>query len=351
MRGLAGEFHAMLRAPCATIARMMTDDSLHIPVLLEDVLAALLPEGRRVERAIDGTLGLGGHTRALLEAGAGQVLGLDLDREALALAAVALAPFGSRAVLRHRSYADMTEAAAALGWADGVDAILLDLGVSSLQLDTAERGFAFRHDAPLDMRFDPSGVRAPASELINMLDADELADIFFRYGEERNSRRIARAIVTARPLHTTGQLAAVVEQASPRRPGEHVHPATRVFQALRIAVNDELEMVESALPAAIRLLRPGGRLAVISFHSLEDRIVKDVFRLAATDCICPPGVPVCVCGHQASVQWVHRKPVTAGEAEIARNPRSRSAKLRVVEKCAAPPERPDQDRGRFIRHL
>lgn len=300
----------------------------HIPVLLEPIMQALLP----AERVVDGTVGAGGHSRAFLERGAGALLGLDLDLQALALAKAALAPFGDRAQVVHASYTDMTREAERIGWADGVDAILLDLGVSSMQLDTAERGFAFRADGPLDMRFDPGGSRQTAAELVNLLDEDELATIFYRYGEEPQGRRLARIVVKARPYATTRELAEAIERAVPRKPKDKIHPATRVFQALRIAVNDELGTVERALPQAIDLLRPGGCLAVISFHSLEDRIVKDTFKLAATDCICPPKVPVCVCGHKASVRTITRKPVVASEDEIAANPRSRSAKLRVVEK-------------------
>ena len=302
----------------------------HIPVLLEPIMEVLLP----AKRVIDGTVGAGGHSREFLARGAGELLGLDLDPQALALAREALAPFGERAHVVHASYADMRQEAERLGWADGVDAILLDLGVSSMQLDTAERGFAFRAEGPLDMRFDPGGSSQTAAELVNFLDEDELATIFYRYGEEPQGRRLARVVVKARPYATTRDLAAAIEQAIPRRPKDKIHPATRVFQALRIAVNDELGTVERALPAAIDLLRPGGRLAVISFHSLEDRIVKDTFKLAATDCICPPRLPVCVCGHKASVRLVTRKPMIATEAEIAANPRSRSAKLRIVEKLA-----------------
>ena len=308
-------------------------DSLrpHLPVLLDEVLALLVPDGRAPARVIDGTLGAGGHSAALLEAGAGEVLGLDVDPQALGDARRTLAPFGQRAQVIHASYATITEQAAALGW-QGVDAILLDLGVSSMQFDTPERGFSFRHDAPLDMRFDPTGDRPTAAGLVNILDADELADLFWRYGEERESRRIARALVKGRPFQTTSELAAAIERASPRRHDDRIHPATRVFQALRIAVNDELGVVEATLPEAIDLLRPGGRLAVISFHSLEDRLVKDAFRLAATDCICPPHIPICVCGHVAAVELLTRKPITAKDAEMAANPRSRSAKLRAVEK-------------------
>jgi 16S rRNA (cytosine1402-N4)-methyltransferase len=309
----------------------------HVSVLLDEVLEALLPEGRPVERAIDGTLGAGGHSAALLVAGVGHLLSFDLDPHALALAREALSPFGDRATIIHDSYLNMTEHANARGWHDGVDAILLDLGVSSMQLDTAERGFAFMKDGPLDMRFNPASSDATAADLVNTWDADELADIFYRYGEERESRRIARAIVAARPYQTTRQLADVIEQAMPRhfprnrKPNaKSIHPATRVFQALRIAVNDELGVIERVLPQAIDLLRPGGRLAVISFHSLEDRIVKHVFKDASTEIISPPGMQLEE--KRAVVDLITRKPVEAGEAEIARNPRSRSAKLRVVEK-------------------
>lgn len=309
---------------------------MHIPVLRDAVIENLLPSGRVVERVIDGTLGAGGHAAALLEGGARALLGLDCDERALEIARANLAVYGDRAHVVHASYADMTAEAARLGW-DGVDAILLDLGVSSMQLDTPERGFAFRAEGPLDMRFDPGGSRPTAADLINTLDERELADLFFRYGEERDSRRLARAVVRERPLATTRDLAAVIERAAPRRhpASRHdarIHPATRVFQALRIAVNDELSVIEDALPQAINLLRPGGRLAVISFHSLEDRIVKDAFRLASTDCICPPKTPICICGHHASVRLINRKPIVADDGESADNPRSRSAKLRVVEK-------------------
>jgi len=305
--------------------------AFHIPVLLQPVLAALLPAEKRIERAIDGTAGAAGHSRALLEAGAESLLALDVDPQALALARENLAAFGSRAHIVHASYADMRDEANRLGW-QSVDAILLDLGASGMQFDSDARGFAFRFDAPLDMRFDPTSPRPTAADILNTYEADELADLFYAFGEERDSRRIARAIIQARPVETTLALASLIERVHPRRHGDHIHPATRVFQALRIAVNGELETIQRALPVAIDLLAPGGRLAVISFHSLEDRLVKQTFQQAATDCLCPPRTPICVCGHKASVKWVVRKPITADLAEAEANPRSRSAKLRVIEK-------------------
>ncbi|MBI5669520.1 MAG: 16S rRNA (cytosine(1402)-N(4))-methyltransferase RsmH [Chloroflexi bacterium] len=299
----------------------------HIPVLLDAVLALLPPTARM----IDGTLGAGGHSRALLEAGAGEILGFDLDPQALALAHVTLARYGDRVHIVQASYANMAEEARKLGW-DSVGGILLDLGVSSMQLDTAERGFAFMREGPLDMRFNPQGDSPTAADIVNRWDETELVDIFFRYGEEPRSRKLARAVVAGRPYETTRQLADAIEKAVPRRPGDKIHLATQVFQALRIAVNDELRVIERALPEAVKLLEPGGRLAVISFHSLEDRIVKQFFKQESMDCICPPQTPLCVCGHTARIKLITRKPVVASAAEIHDNPRSRSAKLRVVEK-------------------
>lgn len=299
----------------------------HIPVLLNAVLE-LLPAAARM---IDGTLGAGGHTRALLDAGAGEILGLDVDPNALAIAHAALESYGDKVHIVQASYADMADEARKLGW-QRVGGILLDLGASSMQFDTPERGFAFMRDGSLDMRFNPQGDQPTAAEIVNLWDEAELADLFFRYGEEPQSRRLARAVVAGRPYETTRQLAEVIEKTMPRRPGDKIHPATRVFQALRIAVNDELGVIERALPKAVTLLEAGGRLAVISFHSLEDRIVKQYFKLESTDCICPPQTPVCICGHKASIRLVTRKPVVASEAEIRDNPRSRSAKLRLVEK-------------------
>jgi 16S rRNA (cytosine1402-N4)-methyltransferase len=262
------------------------------------------------------------------------LLGLDVDPQALELARLKLAEFGERTVLLRASYTTLSEQLSALGWG-AVDGILLDLGMSSMQVDTPERGFSFLVEAPLDMRFDPDNpVRA--ADLVNGLPERELADLLFMYGEERRSRQVARAILAARPLQTTVQLAQVVAKALRTGGGgkgrRGLHPATRTFQALRIAVNRELEAVEAVLPQAVASLAPGGRLAVISFHSLEDRIVKQFFRRESQDCICPPQQPVCTCGHKASVREVVRRPIVPQEAEVASNPRSRSARLRVVEK-------------------
>ena len=279
---------------------------------------------------MDGTLGAGGHATGLLaeSAPAGLLLGLDVDPQALELARQVLAPFGVRARLKKAAYTSLPEQLAALGW-DTVDGILLDLGASSMQFDTPERGFSFLADGPLDMRFDPANPLT-AGQIVNTWPEWDLADIIFRYGEERASRRIARAILSKRPISGTRQLAAVIESAVGRR-GPH-HPATQTFQALRIAVNGELEAVEKVLPAAVQALGPGGRLAVISFHSLEDRIVKEFFRRESKDCICPPEQPVCTCGHKASIKEIARRPITPAEAEINQNSRSRSARLRIAEK-------------------
>jgi len=305
----------------------------HIPVLLEAVLDGLGVAQHPDGYFVDGTLGAGGHAAAVLEAAPrARLLGLDRDQNALALARERLAPFGARAMFRHASYEQMRALVPAwLGSAPGVDGILLDLGLSSMQVDDPARGFAFMKDGPLDMRFDPSCGGLTAAEIVNTWDAVSLADILFRYGEERHSRRIAQAIEQARPIQTTRQLAALIEQTH-RGPREKIHPATRTFQALRIAVNDELGAVERVIPAAIDLLAPQGRLAVISFHSLEDRLVKQAFKTEATDCLCPPRQPVCTCGHVARVRLVTRKPIQPEDAEIAANPRSRSARLRVLEK-------------------
>ena len=281
---------------------------------------------------IDATLGGGGHAEAILEASApeGRLLGLDADPRAIARVQQRLARFGSRAILVQANFRSIAAVARAQQF-QPVDGILFDLGVSSYQFDEAGQGFSFSQEGPLDMRMDPE-FGPSAADLVNTLEADELADILYRYGEERRSRRIARAIVANRPITTTTQLADVVLKAIGRRPGARLHPATRTFQALRIAVNDELGALEAALPQALELLKPGGVLAVISFHSLEDRIVKHYFRQESRDCICPPHTPVCTCGHKARIKEIHRKGLTPSPDEIARNPRSRSARLRAVRK-------------------
>ncbi|MGA9531885.1 MAG: 16S rRNA (cytosine(1402)-N(4))-methyltransferase RsmH [Anaerolineales bacterium] len=301
----------------------------HTPVLYQQTLSGLRPHSGG--RYVDGTVGAGGHAAGVLKRSApdGSLLGLDRDPRALELAAERLTEFGDRVHLVEASYERMEQVAQELGW-EAVEGVLLDLGLSSMQLDAAERGFSFRLDGPLDMRFGP-GVGRTAGELVNGLAEDELAAILRDFGEERGARRIARAIVAARPLKTTTELAHVV-LSSLGRSGGRIHPATRTFQALRIAVNDELGALERGLEAALRLLSPGGRLAVIAFHSLEDRIVKQFMRRESQDCICPPEQPICTCDHKAQLRLVQRKPILASDEEIERNSRARSARLRVAEK-------------------
>ncbi len=304
----------------------------HIPILERDIVEALRAEDPAVKRLVDGTVGGGGHTLALLRAGIDEALCFDRDRSAIDSARGRLSEFADRARMVHGSYCDMAAEARLSGW-DAVDAILLDLGLSSLQLDDPERGFSFRHDAPLDMRFDRGGGGMTAQDLVNGLPAAELANLLYRYGEERQSRRIASAIAERRPIESTRQLADLVARAKRgrARPSPRTHPATKVFQALRIAVNGELEALERALPIAVELLRPGGRLAVISFHSLEDRIVKQTFKKLSTAVSAPPGM-ASIQAATAQIRLVNRKPIVPSREEIAANPRSRSAKLRVVEK-------------------
>jgi 16S rRNA (cytosine1402-N4)-methyltransferase len=300
----------------------------HEPVLFQDIILALKPKHRG--RFVDGTLGAGGHAAGILKASSpdGELLGLDVDPQALELAKQKLAEFGKRVTILQASYTTLAEQLGKLGWLE-IDGILLDLGASSMQFDTPKRGFSFQTKGDLDMRFDP-GNPLTAATLVNVLPEAELASILFRYGEEPRSRRIAKAIVAARPIANTIQLAEVIVSASPSR--ERIHPATRTFQALRIAVNDELMAIDTVLPQAIHVMATGGRLAVIAFHSLEDRIVKSFFRQESRDCLCPPRQPVCICGHKASIREINRRPIQAANEEVARNPRARSAKLRVVEK-------------------
>lgn len=301
----------------------------HLPVLYQEIIHALDPKSPG--HYIDGTVGAGGHSFGILQASApeGHLLGLDLDLTALELARQRLAIFGDRAILRQASYTQLVEQMASLGWVE-VQGILLDLGVSSMQLDDPQRGFSFQAAGPLDMRFNASAGLS-AADLVNNMPEAELADLIWRYGEERNSRHIARAIVRARPIKTTRQLADLIARVSPSKTNR-IHPATRTFQALRITVNDELKSVETVLPVALSALGAGGRLAVIAFHSLEDRIVKQFFHQESRDCICPPDQPICTCGHKASLIEITRHPIMATEAEIQQNARARSARLRVAQK-------------------
>ncbi len=306
------------------------DEPAHTPVLLTEVIEALIvePSGWYV----DCTVGLGGHSRAILEASSphGRLLGLDADARSLEQAQQRLAAFGNRAVLVHANFRDLERVARNIG-VEAANGIVMDLGLSSWQLADCHRGFSFHDEGALDMRFDSSeGVSA--ADLVNGLGEDELAALIWRYGEEPKARPIARAIVRARPIATAGQLAEIIARSIGRR--GRIHPATRTFQALRIAVNRELENLEAALPQAVRLLAPGGRLAVISFHSLEDRIVKTFFRNESRDCICPPGMPQCTCGHRATLRVLTKKPITPGPREVSANPRARSAKLRVAERLS-----------------
>jgi 16S rRNA (cytosine1402-N4)-methyltransferase len=313
-----------------TLAAATLSESPHASVLLAEVLEALQPQRYPEGRFIDGTLGAGGHAAALLSAAPrARLLGIDRDPRSLAVARERLASFGERVIFAHTNFDQMAALAAQHAFAP-VDAILLDLGFASMHVDDSERGFSFRSDAPLDMRYDPQSGVPSAADLLNTLSAEALADLLYTYGEERESRRLARAIVAARPLQTTRQLAELIERVMPRR--EKIHPATRTFQALRIAVNDELGALERVLPQTLALLRRGGRVAIISFHSLEDRIVKQFFARESADCLCPPRQPRCTCGHQATLRLITHKPITPTEAEIAANPRSRSAKLRVAER-------------------
>jgi 16S rRNA (cytosine1402-N4)-methyltransferase len=313
---------------------METVSFSHLPVLPDEVLALLDPTPGGIY--LDGTVGGGGHARLILEASSpdGRLIGLDRDPSALRRTAEVLAPYGDRAVLRHRNFSEAAGVLAELG-IDGLDGMLLDLGVSSHQLDEASRGFSFRGEAPLDMRMDPTA-GPTAADLVNTASAEELTRIFREYGEERFAGRIARRIVQLRqqhPLTTTRQLAELVREAVPGgKVPARIHPATRVFQALRIHVNQELEHVSRGLAGAVDLLKPGGRLAVISFHSLEDRIVKRFFQEEARGCICPPRLPVCVCNHQPRLELLTRKGVRASEAEVEANPRARSAVLRAVRR-------------------
>jgi 16S rRNA (cytosine1402-N4)-methyltransferase len=301
----------------------------HIPVLLDAVLAALAPRDDAVY--VDGTFGGGGYGEALLNAAHCRVFGIDRDPEAVRRGRALAEHYGERLRVLEGRFGNMAQLLASVNTGP-VAGIALDLGVSSTQLDTPERGFSFRLDGPLDMRM--SGAGQSAADLVATLSEPDLAELIRAFGEDRFARRIARAINAARqrrPIRRTTELADIVRAAVPQsEPGQD--PATRTFQALRIAVNDELRALAETLPQMLELLTPGGRFAVITFHSLEDRIVKQFIQRETRDCICPPELPVCQCGHHATLRAVTRKPIQPAEAEISSNARSRSAKLRVAER-------------------
>jgi 16S rRNA (cytosine1402-N4)-methyltransferase len=301
----------------------------HAPVLVQEVLEYLDPARGGVY--LDGTLGGGGHSEAILEAGpAARLIGVDQDPEAQAVAARRLERFGDRIELVHGNFADVAE-----GLDTALAGVLLDLGVSSHQIDESERGFSFRRGIPLDMRMDPGSDTPTAAELLNTLPERELADIFYRFGEERRSRRLAAEVARRRrtvPFSTSDDLAAAVQAVLGVR--TDAQDRARIFQALRIAVNGEMEVLERALPRLRELLSPGGVLVVLSYHSLEDRRVKDSFREWSRSCVCPPELPVCRCRGVALGETLTRKPVRPSAAEVAANPRSRSALLRAWRRAA-----------------
>ena len=316
-------------------------DTHHIPVLCDKVIDFLSPKSDGVY--IDGTVGLGGHSAAILETSApnGRVIGIDLDVAALTIAKSRLHGFGERSSLINGNFAEMDVLLESGHSIQAVDGIVLDLGVSSLQLDTPHRGFSFNHTGPLDMRMNARQMLnseretdITAMQVVNNSPMDALVDIFKGYGEERFARRIAHRIIQTRqetPIMTTTQLAEIVKQAVPKGASK-IHPATRVFQALRIHINAELENLETGLDVAIQLLRRGGCLCVITFHSLEDRIVKHYFQKCARTCICPPKTPICICEHTASLEVLTKRPISPDAVEVQHNRRARSAKLRVARK-------------------
>lgn len=305
---------------------------MHIPVLVAEVVAGLRPKENGVY--VDGTVGYGGHAEVLLKTSSLQLIGLDRDSNAVEHCRQKFSN-EPRARIVHASYDQLPEVLSQLG-VQAVDGILLDLGASSPQFDQPERGFSFKDEGPLDMRFDQTSGGATAQFVLSTYKQEELARIVRDYGEERFAKRIAAAIVKAReekPLASTKQLAELIENAIPRASWpKNIHPATRTFQALRIEVNKELQTIESALPKLVNCLRPGGRLAIISFHSLEDRIVKNFFKEAAKTCVCPPEIPVCRCDKQQTLEIITKKPIIATDEEINKNPRARSAKLRIAER-------------------
>lgn len=305
----------------------------HTPVMVPEVLEALAvrPGGRY----LDATLGEGGHAESILRASqpGGQLLGIDADHEAITVAMGRLDAYADRFITVNSNFRKMRAAALSFDFVP-VHGVLMDLGISSLQLDRESRGFSFRRPDPLDMRFSLNQ-ELTAADIVNRYRQRELADLIYQLGEERGSRRIAAAIVAARPIRTSGELAEVVERAvggRRDRSRSRIHPATRTFQALRIAVNDELGALQSALEQAISLLGQSGRMAVIAYQSLEDRLVKNFLRRESAQCICPPGTPVCTCEHEPSLRLVSRRVIRPSRSEVLSNPRSRSARLRVAER-------------------
>ena len=300
----------------------------HEPVMLEECISAL--QVQRGGRYIDCTVGGGGHAAAILEESSpgGRLIGIDADPHAIRVARGKLKPYGKDAILVNENFKYLENICTRHGFSP-VDGVLFDLGMSSLQLEGAGRGFSFRQDSPLDMRFSDRQ-DLTAADIVNTYPEVELARLLHRYGEEQRNRQIARCIVERRPLETTQELARVVEQAVGGTRGR-IHPATKTFQALRIAVNHELENLELALEQAVNLLGNGGRIVVISFHSLEDRLVKGFFRREAQWCICPPGMPACICGHTPRLKVLSKKVFRPSPVEVQTNPRSRSARMRVAE--------------------
>ena len=309
----------------------MEEIAFHQPVLLRETVEQLVVRPGGVY--VDATVGEGGHAGAVLRASApnGVVLGIDWDPRSLAYSRQRLAEHGERFIGIQGNYADMVELSRSVG-IDQVNGILLDLGFSSRQVEGEGYGFSFQKDEPLDMRYDPAGQFLTAAQIVNNYSEEQLARVFFEYGEEPRARVIARHIVQRRPINTTRELADLVSRIVRPRRSQRIHPATRVFQALRIAVNNELSNVQAGLEAAIQLLVTGGRLVVISYHSLEDRLVKNRLAREAATCVCPPELPVCVCQHQATVRLVQRRIIRPGAEEVAQNPRSRSARMRVAER-------------------
>lgn len=303
----------------------MNQQPIHIPVLLNETIEALQVQPGR--KYIDCTVGEGGHAAAILEKGA-HLLGIDIDPQAIEIARKRLQPYGENAILINENFENLERICSDSGF-HPVHGVLFDLGMSSLQLTDTSRGFSFQHDSPLNMRFSPSQ-ELSAATIVNTFPEDELAAIIKKYGEERKSKQIARSIVANRPIDTTLRLATVIERTVGFR--GKIHPATKTFQALRITVNQELQRLETALKQVANILFLGGRLVVISFHSLEDRLVKHYMRQESRDCICPPRTPVCVCGHKAVFKLITKKVITPSLAEVQANPRSRSARMRVAER-------------------